>query len=197
MGPEFSKTIDLETAGGVMIGTPLNGGLSNHAKRNLPLYRWNPVRWCTVTIAGIYRRKSGEFFVQVWGNGANFDNTIFAVHTNGRGSPARGVTTTIASTHNRWAGESHRLRCQNGYSFEGERHNALDDARYQAKYVSLSGKNWSRVRLILNVQLSPVWLVFCNRRSSDVRDKEIDEEVIMIVSPGKWVSEEQLIALKE
>ncbi len=39
---------------------------------------------------------SGEFFVQVWGNGANFDNTICAVHTNGRGSPARGVTTTIA-----------------------------------------------------------------------------------------------------
>ena len=39
-------------------------------------------------------------------------------------------------------------------------------------------------------------LVFYNRRSSDVRDKESMSEVIMIVSPGKWVSEEQLIALK-
>ncbi len=37
MGPEFSKTIDLETAGGVIDRTPLNGGLSNHVKRNLPL----------------------------------------------------------------------------------------------------------------------------------------------------------------
>ncbi len=41
--------------------------------------------------------------------------------------------------------------------FEGERHNALDDARYRAKYVSaIWQKADPRVRLILNVQLSPV-----------------------------------------
>ena len=39
---------------------------------------------------------SGEFFVQVWGNGANFDNTILRRSYERRGSPARGVTTTIA-----------------------------------------------------------------------------------------------------
>ena len=35
MGPEFSKTIDLGTVGGVIDrDNPLNGGLSNHAKQS-------------------------------------------------------------------------------------------------------------------------------------------------------------------
>ncbi len=40
---------------------------------------------------------SGEFFVQVWGNGANFDNTILRRSYERQGNlPAPGTTTTIA-----------------------------------------------------------------------------------------------------
>ncbi|WP_420054961.1 3'-5' exoribonuclease domain-containing protein [Escherichia coli] len=57
-----------------------------------------------------------------------------AVHTNGRGSPARGVTTkhrdvrTIVEL-----GKAIDFDARTAIPFEGERHNALDDARYAGK----------------------------------------------------------------
>ncbi|MBW6090673.1 3'-5' exoribonuclease [Escherichia coli] len=80
-----------------------------------------------------------NFFVHVWGNGANFDNTIFAPFIRTAGDPpARGVTTTIAmyAQSLSW-GKAIDFDARTAIPFEGERHNALDDARYRGqKYVS-------------------------------------------------------------
>ncbi|EIP70379.1 hypothetical protein ECEC1734_1001, partial [Escherichia coli EC1734] len=61
-----------------------------------------------------------------------------AVHTNGRGSPVpwryyndRDVRTIVE------LGKAIDFDARTAIPFEGERHNALDDARYQAKYVSV------------------------------------------------------------
>ena len=79
-----------------MIGTPLNGGLSNHAKRNSAIMTDEiPLDDALLQLREFIDENSGEFFVQVWGNGANFDNTILR-RSYERQDPARGVTTTIA-----------------------------------------------------------------------------------------------------
>ncbi|MCQ6981423.1 3'-5' exonuclease [Escherichia coli] len=82
---------------------------------------------------------SGEFFVQVWGNGANFDNTILRRSYERQGIPCpwryyndRDVRTIVE------LGKAIDFDARTAIPFEGERHNALDDARYQAKYVSVS-----------------------------------------------------------
>ncbi|EMC3872645.1 3'-5' exonuclease, partial [Escherichia coli] len=81
---------------------------------------------------------SGEFFVQVWGNGANFDNTILHRSYERQGIPCpwryyndRDVRTIVE------LGKAIDFDARTAIPFEGERHNALDDARYQAKYVSV------------------------------------------------------------
>ena len=81
---------------------------------------------------------SGEFFVQVWGNGANFDNTILRRSYERQGIPCpwryyndRDVRTIVE------LGKAIDFDARTAIPFEGERHNALDDARYQAKYVSV------------------------------------------------------------
>ncbi|EOX7678261.1 3'-5' exonuclease, partial [Escherichia coli] len=80
---------------------------------------------------------SGEFFVQVWGNGANFDNVILRRSYERQEIPCpwrytndRDVRTMVA------LGLVMDFDARNVTTFEGERHNALHDARYQAKYVS-------------------------------------------------------------
>ncbi len=80
---------------------------------------------------------SGEFFVHVWGNGANFDNTILRRSYERQGIPCpwryyndRDVRTIVE------LGKAIDFDARTAIPFEGERHNALDDARYQAKYVS-------------------------------------------------------------
>ncbi|CAM8176549.1 3'-5' exonuclease [Escherichia coli] len=81
---------------------------------------------------------SGEFFVQVWGNGANFDNTILRRSYERQGIPCpwryyndRDVRIIVE------LGKAIDFDARTAIPFEGERHNALDDARYQAKYVSV------------------------------------------------------------
>ncbi|EJP6566792.1 3'-5' exoribonuclease [Escherichia coli] len=80
---------------------------------------------------------SGEFFVQVWGNGATFDNVILRRSYERQGIPCqwrytndRDVRTMVA------LGLVMDFDARTTIPFEGERHNALNDARYQAKYVS-------------------------------------------------------------
>ncbi|END9552725.1 3'-5' exoribonuclease [Escherichia coli] len=80
---------------------------------------------------------SGEFFVQVWGNGANFDNVILRRSYERQEIPCpwrytndRDVRTIVA------LGLVMDFDARSVITFEGERHNALHDARYQAKYVS-------------------------------------------------------------
>ncbi len=81
---------------------------------------------------------SGEFFVHVWGNGANFDNTILRRSYERQEIPCpwryyndRDVRTIVE------LGKAIDFDARTAIPFEGERHNALDDARYQAKYVSV------------------------------------------------------------
>ncbi|STI67039.1 exonuclease from phage origin [Escherichia coli] len=76
---------------------------------------------------------------------------------NGRGSPARGVTPNDRDVRTMVAlGLVMDFDARTTIPFEGERHNALHDARYQANTFQPSGKNCSRVRLIFDVQpISP------------------------------------------
>ncbi|WP_192967852.1 exonuclease [Escherichia coli] len=80
---------------------------------------------------------SDEKFVQVWGNGATFDNAILRTSYERLDIPCpwryhndRDVRTIVE------LGKAIDFDARTAIPFEGERHNALDDARYQAKYVS-------------------------------------------------------------
>ncbi|VEW02052.1 Exodeoxyribonuclease VIII [Escherichia coli] len=80
---------------------------------------------------------SDEKFVQVWGNGATFDNAILRRSYERQGIPCpwrycndRDVRTIVE------LGKTIGFDARTAIPFEGVRHNALDDARHQAKYVS-------------------------------------------------------------
>ena len=97
MGPEFSKTIDLETAGGVIDRDTIKWWLKQSREAQSAIMTDEiPLDDALLQLREFIDENSGEFFVQVWGNGATSTTRFCAVHTNGRGSPARGVTTTIA-----------------------------------------------------------------------------------------------------
>lgn len=80
---------------------------------------------------------SDEKFVQVWGNGATFDNAILRTSYERLDIPCpwryhndRDVRTIVE------LGKTIDFDARTVIPFEGMRHNALDDARHQAKYVT-------------------------------------------------------------
>ncbi|EFD5012650.1 exonuclease [Escherichia coli] len=80
---------------------------------------------------------SDEKFVQVWGNGATFDNTILRTSYERLNIPCpwryyndRDVRTIVEP------GKTIGFDARTVIPFEGVRHHALDDARHQAKYVT-------------------------------------------------------------
>ncbi|ELO4846912.1 TPA: exonuclease [Escherichia coli] len=80
---------------------------------------------------------SDEKFVQVWGNGATFDNAILRRSYERQGIPCpwrycndRDVRIIVE------LGKTIGFDARTAIPFEGVPHNALDDARHQAKYVS-------------------------------------------------------------
>ena len=80
---------------------------------------------------------SDEEFVQVWGNGATFDNTILRTSYERLNIPCpwryyndRDVRTIVE------LGKTIGFDARTVIPFEGVRHHALDDARHQAKYVT-------------------------------------------------------------
>ncbi len=80
---------------------------------------------------------SDEKFVQVWGNGATFDNAILRTSYERLDTPCpwryhndRDVRTIVE------LGKTIDFDARTVIPFEGVRHNALDDARHQAKYVT-------------------------------------------------------------
>ncbi|EPS0161943.1 3'-5' exonuclease, partial [Escherichia coli] len=82
-------------------------------------------------------KNSGGRFVQVWGNGANFDNVILRRSYERQGIPCpwlyyndRDVRTIVE------LGNAIGFDVRMAIPFEGVPHNALDDARHQAKQVS-------------------------------------------------------------
>ncbi|MBI9873078.1 3'-5' exoribonuclease [Escherichia coli] len=139
MGPEFSKTIDLETAGGVIDRDTIKWWLKQSREAQSAIMTDEiPLDDALLQLREFIDENSGEFFVQVWGNGANFDNTILRRSYERQGIPCpwryyndRDVRTIVE------LGKAIDFDARTAIQFEGERHNALDDARYQAKYVSV------------------------------------------------------------
>ncbi|WP_136159970.1 exonuclease, partial [Escherichia coli] len=139
MGPEFSKTIDLETAGGVINRDTIKWWLKQSREAQSAIMTDEiPLDDALLQLREFIDENSGEFFVQVWGNGANFDNTILRRSYERQGIPCpwryyndRDVRTIVE------LGKAIDFDARTAIPFEGERHNALDDARYQAKYVSV------------------------------------------------------------
>ncbi|EPT5620420.1 3'-5' exoribonuclease domain-containing protein, partial [Escherichia coli] len=77
MGPEFSKTIDLETAGGVIDRDVIKRWLKQSREAQSAIMTDEiPLDDALLQLREFIDENSGEFFVQVWGNGANFENTI-------------------------------------------------------------------------------------------------------------------------
>ncbi|EFA5470902.1 exonuclease [Escherichia coli] len=138
MGPEFSKTIDLETTGGVIDRDTIKWWLKQSREAQSALLTDEiPLDDALLQLREFIDENSGEFFVQVWGNGANFDNVILRRSYERQGIPCpwrycndRDVRTIVE------LGKAIDFDARTAIPFEGVRHNALDDARYQAKYVS-------------------------------------------------------------
>ncbi|GDO96353.1 exonuclease [Escherichia coli] len=138
MGPEFSKTIDLETAGGIIDRGTIKWWLKQSREAQSAILTDEiPLNDALLQLREFIDENSGEFFVQVWGNGATFDNVILRRSYERQGIPCpwrycndRDVRTMVA------LGLVMDFDARTTIPFEGERHNALNDARHQAKYVS-------------------------------------------------------------
>lgn len=132
MGPEFSKTIDLETAGGVIDRDTIKWWLKQSREAQSAIMTDEiPLDDALLQLREFIDENSGEFFVQVWGNGANFDNTILRRSYERQGIPCpwryyndRDVRTIVE------LGKAIDFDARTAIPFEGERHNVLDDARY-------------------------------------------------------------------
>ena len=138
MGPEFSKTIDLETAGGVIDRDVIKRWLKQSREAQSAIMTDEiPLDDALLQLREFIDEYSGEFFVQIWGNGANFDNVILRRSYERQGIPYpwlyyndRDVRTIVE------LGNAIGFDVRMAIPFEGVPHNALDDARHQAKQVS-------------------------------------------------------------
>ncbi|WP_252393003.1 exonuclease, partial [Escherichia coli] len=138
MGPEFSKTIDIDTAGGVIDRDTIKWWLKQSREAQSAILTDEiPLDDALLQLREFIDENSGGFFVQVWGNGASFDNVILRRSYVRQEIPCpwryhndRDVRTIVE------LGKAIDFDARTAIPFEGERHNALDDARYQAKYVS-------------------------------------------------------------
>ncbi len=138
MGPEFSKTIDLETAGGVIDRDTIKWWLKQSREAQSAILTDEiPLDDALLQLREFIDENSGEFFVRVWGNGASFDNVILRRSYERQGIPCpwryyndRDVRTILE------LGKAIDFDARTAIPFEGVPHNALDDARHQAKQVS-------------------------------------------------------------
>ncbi|EGE7700527.1 exonuclease [Escherichia coli] len=138
-GPEFSKIIDMGTCGGTVDISTIEWWLQRSGEARAAILADRiPLDDALLQLREFIDENSGEFFVQVWGNGANFDNVILRRSYERQEIPCpwrytndRDVRTMVA------LGLVMDFDARNVTTFEGERHNALHDARYQAKYVSV------------------------------------------------------------
>ncbi|EEZ7565049.1 exonuclease [Escherichia coli] len=137
-GPEFSKIIDMGTCGGTVDISTIEWWLQRSGEARAAILADRiPLDDALLQLREFIDENSGEFFVQVWGNGANFDNVILRRSYERQEIPCpwrytndRDVRTMVA------LGLVMDFDARNVTTFEGERHNALHDTRYQAKYVS-------------------------------------------------------------
>ncbi|END6498175.1 3'-5' exoribonuclease [Escherichia coli] len=137
-GPEFIKIIDMGTCGGTVDISTIEWWLQRSGEARAAILADRiPLDDALLQLREFIDENSGEFFVQVWGNGANFDNVILRRSYERQEIPCpwrytndRDVRTIVA------LGLVMDFDARSVITFEGERHNALHDARYQAKYVS-------------------------------------------------------------
>ncbi|EEU4826685.1 3'-5' exoribonuclease [Escherichia coli] len=137
-GPEFSKIIDMGTCGGTVDISTIEWWLQRSGEARAAILADRiPLDDALLQLREFIDENSGEFFVQVWGNGANFDNVILRRSYERQEIPCpwryyndRDVRTIVE------LGKAIDFDARTAIPFEGKRHNALDDARYQAKYVS-------------------------------------------------------------
>ncbi|ENA9887131.1 3'-5' exoribonuclease [Escherichia coli] len=137
-GPEFSKIIDMGTCGGTVDISTIEWWLQRSGEARAAILADRiPLDDALLQLREFIDENSGEFFVLVWGNGANFDNVILRRSYERQEIPCpwrytndRDVRTIVA------LGLVMDFDARSVITFEGERHNALHDARYQAKYVS-------------------------------------------------------------
>ncbi|AQW72570.1 3'-5' exoribonuclease [Escherichia coli] len=138
MGPEFIKTVDLETAGGIIDRNAIKWWLKQSREaQSAILVDEIPLDDALLQLREFIDENSGEFFVRAWGNGANFDNVILRRSYERQGIPCpwryyndRDVRTIVE------LGKALEFDARAAIPFEGVPHNALDDARHQAKYIS-------------------------------------------------------------
>ncbi|ELH3379672.1 3'-5' exoribonuclease [Escherichia coli] len=138
MGPEFSKIINMDTCGGTVDISTIEWWLQRSGEARAAILADRiPLDDALLQLREFIDENSGEFFVQVWGNGANFDNVILRRSYERQEIPCpwrytndRDIRTMVA------LGLVMDFDARNVTTFEGERHNALHDARYQAKCVS-------------------------------------------------------------
>ncbi|EHP8182928.1 3'-5' exoribonuclease [Escherichia coli] len=138
MGPEFSKTIDIDTAGGVIDRDTIKWWLKQSREAQSAIFTDEiPLDDALLQLREFINENSGESFVQIWGNGANFDNVILRRSYERQGIPCpwryyndRDVRTIVE------LGNAIGFDVRMAIPFEGVPHNALDDARHQAKQVS-------------------------------------------------------------
>ncbi|EHW5313968.1 3'-5' exoribonuclease, partial [Escherichia albertii] len=130
IGPEFSKTIDLDTAGGVIDRDTIKWWLKQSREAQSAILADEiPLDDALLQLREFIDENSGEFFVQVWGNGTSFDNVILRRSYERQGIPCpwhycndRDVRTIVE------LGGAMNFDARTAIPFEGERHNALDDA---------------------------------------------------------------------
>ncbi|EEW9314859.1 exonuclease, partial [Escherichia coli] len=123
MGPEFSKTIDLDTAGGVIDRDVIKWWLKQSREAQSAILTDEiPLDDALLQLREFIAENSGEFFVQVWGNGANFDNVILRRSYERQGIPCpwhyhndRDVRTIVE------LGKAIDFDARTAIPFEGER----------------------------------------------------------------------------
>ncbi|EPD6496873.1 3'-5' exoribonuclease domain-containing protein, partial [Escherichia coli] len=138
MGPEFSKAIDLETSGGIIDRKTIKWWAKRSREAQSAIFTDEiPLDDALLQLREFINENSGESFVQIWGNGANFDNVILRRSYERQGIPCpwryyndRDVRTIVE------LGNAIGFDVRMAIPFEGVPHNALDDARHQAKQVS-------------------------------------------------------------
>ncbi|EJI0241971.1 3'-5' exoribonuclease [Escherichia coli] len=138
MGPEFSKAIDLETSGGIVDRKTIKWWAKRSREAQSAIFTDEISLDVALRLfIEFIEKNSGGRFVQVWGNGANFDNVILRRSYERQGIPCpwlyyndRDVRTIVE------LGNAIGFDVRMAIPFEGVPHNALDDARHQAKQVS-------------------------------------------------------------
>lgn len=139
IGDKFYSPVDLVSSikyGGTVDGDTVKWWLRQSAEARAEIFRCELLDISSV-LYELSDFTQTDTHIKVWGNGATFDNIILRSAYESCGIPVfwkfwndRDVRTIVELGH------AIGIDPKNNIKFDGERHNALDDAIHQAKYVS-------------------------------------------------------------